>query len=179
MIDQRLQVFVSSKMRRNVLKAERQAARDAIKGLGIFEVWDWETCSHADCKPPIELCLEAVRNSSALVLILGRDLTPHTKKEHREAVKYKIPDFIFIKGNPKCLNSAARDYVDKQKKRSTYQNFSSLTELKTSIRVSLRNHILETYKAGWQFAIGTQLPKVEYPQREARCRGKSGAGGKR
>ena len=75
MSTKRLQVFLSSTMRRNVLKTERQAAREATKRLGFAWVLDWETCGHADCRPPMSACLEAVRESNALVLPLGRDLS--------------------------------------------------------------------------------------------------------
>jgi hypothetical protein len=150
-------------MRRNVLRAERQAARKAILGFGIARVWDWETCAPASNKPPLQICLQAVRQSDALVLILGRDLTCHTRKEHREAVRHKIPDFIFVKKSPSLLNENARRYLDSQRRRCTYRCFRSTIELRTWIRSSLQEHVIEVYREGaTRLGIGTRSGNVGY-----------------
>jgi len=159
----RLQIFLSSKMRRNVLKSERHTARQAIKRLGFARVWDWETWGHATNKPPIQVCLQAVRESHALVLILGRDLTDHTRREHREAVKHRIPDFIFVKESRSLLNESARRYLDRQASRCTYRCFGSTTELRTYIQSSLQEHVIEVYLEGaTQLGIGTRSGSVGY-----------------
>jgi hypothetical protein len=155
-----LQVFLSSKMRRNSLRVERQAARKAILSFGgITRVWDWETCAHASNKPPLRVCLQAVRESHALVLILGRDLTDHTKREHGEAVRNKIPDFIFVKRSRSLLDRNARRYLDRQ--RGTYRPFGSPRELRTYIRSSLREHVIGVYLEGaTRLGIGTRSQYV-------------------
>jgi len=177
MSDKRLQVFLSSKMRRNVLAAERQAARNAIMSLGVARVWDWETCGYADWRPPLEVCLQAVRESNALVLILGHDLTDHTRREHREAVKHNIPDFIFVKGSPRLLNQKARRYLRGRASRCKYQPFGSADELQTYIQSGLSKHIVEVYLAAWQLGIGTRSSNARYP-RTTRVRSAKGSGGK-
>jgi hypothetical protein len=167
-----LQVFLSSKMRRNVLHAERQAARKAILSFGgITRVWDWETCAHASNKPPLQVCLQAVRESHALVLILGRDLTYHTKREHGEAVKNRIPDFVFVKKSRSLLNRDARRYL--ARRRCTYRPFGSTRELRTYIQSSLRKHVIDVYLEGaTRLGIGTQSEYVAAtPTRSQRGRG--------
>ena len=160
-----LQVFVSSKMHRNVLRKEREAARKAICALGFAQVWDWETCGYAGPKPPMEICLKAVRNSQALVLILGRDLTKNTKKEHREALDQGIPDFIFVKSAPAKLLPPARKYLERQKKRCSYLCFSSPDELQSHIHLSLHNHfIVDPYLTSSRPTIGSQVSIAGSPE---------------
>jgi len=154
MNDSRLQVFISSKMRRNALRAEREAARNAVKALGFADAWDWETCGYADCRPPMQICLQAVRRSDVLVLLVGRDLTSHTKAEHREAIRCKKADFIFVK---RCsLKPETRNYLHRQGKRCTYQVFRSPQELTSGIQLSIWNHLMAVYRSANQPEIGTR-----------------------
>jgi hypothetical protein len=62
-------------MRRNVLSVERDAARRAIEATEVSRCWSWEQYATAGSYPPMDRCLDEVRRSDALVMILGRDVT--------------------------------------------------------------------------------------------------------
>ena len=144
MRDIELQVFISSKMRKNTLKLERKAAIEAIEQYPGAKPWNWECCGHAAPYPPMTTCLEAVVNSDILILLLGYELTENTKKEHETAVSLKIPDFIFVKdGN---MKRETRDYLELQQSRATYMKFKTTSELKTMITMSLIKDIVRTYR---------------------------------
>lgn len=154
-----LQVFISSKMQRNVLQAEREAARSAVEGLGIAKPWHWETCGCAAPYPPMMICLEAVRNSDALVLILGSDLTGPTRAEHELAVSLGIPDFMFLRQGR--VKSATRDYVQSHQARCSYMKFKTPQELQTMIESSLRRYLVDGFRnRKANPPIGTQVPIV-------------------
>jgi hypothetical protein len=135
-----IQVFISSKMREDALKAERDAARKAIRGLGFASAWDWESHGVAGPRRPMTVCLQAVRQSQAIVLLLGTDLTPNTKREHRLAVSLHIPDFIFAKEGERTPD--ADRYLNANKRRATVSDFRTVEELRALVSVSIRNHFV-------------------------------------
>jgi hypothetical protein len=92
-----LQVFLSSKMNRSVLKEERVVARRAIEATEVSRCWNWEQYATAGSFPPMDLCLDEVRRSDLLVLVLGRDLTNNTRQEYNLATKLGIPRIVFVK----------------------------------------------------------------------------------
>ena len=149
----KLQVFISSKMRKDSLQAERDAAVKAVKMSGL-KPWHWETCGYAASYPPMEICLEAVQNSDILILLLGYDLTKHTREEHQTAVRLEIPDFIFVKHGR--LKKETRDYLAGHENRVTHMEFKSISELKTIIARSLSKEIARGYRSGRSPRIGTR-----------------------
>jgi len=163
MSDSELQVFISSKMRRNALKAERKAAVEAVTRFPGLTPWNWETCSYAAPYPPMEICLDAVKKSNMLILLLGSDLTDHTREEHETAVRLGIPDFVFVKDG--MLKKETRAYLNGHKNRMTYMLFKSVNELKTLITSSLREEIVLGYRKGRSLQIGTHASYSSSPPR--------------
>lgn len=91
-------IFVSSHMgRRNVLRAERKAAADAIESTGFARAWYWERDAHAGPYSSERLCVGAAATSDGLVLILARKLTRVTRMEYQAAYGAGVPCFIFFK----------------------------------------------------------------------------------
>lgn len=157
MSDNELQVFISSKMRKDALQAERNAAVQAARCYpGIIRPWHWEICGYAAPYPPMKICLEAVRNSDILILLLGYDLTDNTREEHRTAVRLKIPDFIFVKQGR--LKKETRGYLALHQNRATYMVFKSISELKTMVAKSLSEEIRRGYRNGRSPRLGTRVP---------------------
>lgn len=153
MNDNELQVFISSKMRKDTLQAERDAAVEVVKRYPGLRPWHWETCGYAASYPPMEICLKAVKDSDILILLLGYDLTENTRKEHQAAVRLKIPDFIFVKHGR--LKKETHDYLSRHQQRVTYMVFKSINELKTMIAKSLSEEIARGYRNGRSPRIGT------------------------
>lgn len=108
----KLQVFLSSKMRRNVLRAERGAAQRAIESIELWRCWNWEHSATAGPYPPMDLCLDEVKKSDALVLVLGRDLTAHTRQEYELAANLSIRRYVFVKegGSFRTRDSSYRTF---------------------------------------------------------------------
>jgi hypothetical protein len=151
MSDGELQVFISSKMRRNALRAEREAAVAAVNEYPGLKAWHWETCGFAAPYPPMDICLQAVRESHMLVLLLSKDITDNTAQEHELAVSLRIPDLIFIKDGG--LGKETRAYV--AKRQAAFLTFHSTSELKTLVTRSLIKEITRGYLRGRELQIGT------------------------
>lgn len=102
-----LQVFISSIMRNDELKAERVAAVEAVDSISGFCAWHWEKCGPAGPNTPMSTCLAEVEASDAMILLVGVDLTKNTIDEHKFAIKLKIPDFIFVRQCQRKENTKA------------------------------------------------------------------------
>jgi hypothetical protein len=131
-----LQVFLSSKMRRNVLAAERDVARRAIEATEVSWCWSWKQFATARSSPPMDRCLDEVKRSDAFVLILGRDLTPHTRQEYDLAVSLGIHRYVFVKEGP--LLPHTRAFLTGIQSDITYQLFGNVGELQSMVKVSLK-----------------------------------------
>jgi hypothetical protein len=130
-----LQVFLSSKMQRNVLGVERAAARRAIEATEVARCWSWEQYVTAGSYPPMDLCLDEVKRSDALVLVLGRDLTTHTQQEYDLAADLGIHRYVFVKEG--SLLPHTRRFLTDIQSDITYQRFGNAGELETMVKKSL------------------------------------------
>lgn len=156
----KLQVFISSKMRRNVLRRERKAARRAIMAVPFCTPWGWEDAGYPNSFPPMDLCLAEVRKSLALVLILGSDLTIDTCREFKEAnSKHRIVL------NKRCIKTKnAKQFLNKLRKRKvlTYRDFNNVSELKSWIIKSLTEWFNPIESIKW-WSEARILNQVPYP----------------
>ena len=140
-----LQLFLSSKMRRNVLQAERIVARKAVESTEVWTCWTWEQHATAGPYPPMDLCLDAVKRSDALILVLGRDLTDHTREEYELAAALSMRRYVFVKaGN---LRQHTRDFLGEIQSDVTYQRFGNVGELETMVKDSLHADLIRGYRS--------------------------------
>lgn len=151
------QIFISSKMHRGVLKKERCAVRQTINKFPTFKPWDWDNEGPAGPRTPMAYCLEQVEKSYALVLLVGRTLTNHTKQEYDKAISVKIKPFVFFK-------QVSRDQAAQKFRAdltSSWLTFKNEAELKTMVRNSLNQHI---YNALSSYAptIGTKVKRIKF-----------------
>ncbi len=145
------QIFISSQMNPSTLKNERRAARKVIFKLRpIFKPWDWENDGPAGPRTPMEYCLNEVRQSHALVLIVSSTLTDHTFKEYKVAKAKRKHLFIFFKkGRQRGESLLFRKRLEKRRSPS-WVVFQNTSELETKLYLSLLNHAhsaLDEYKA--------------------------------
>lgn len=157
-------------MRRNVLQSERIIARKAIEATEVWKCWHWEDQATSGSFPPMDLCLDEVKRSDALVLILGRDLTENTRQEYETAASLLIPRYLFVKSG--SLLPHTRQFLRDIQSQVTYQKFGNVGELETMIKRSLQDDLVRGYKAlGGYPAIGSSgsMPSVaSYPKRVVR-----------
>jgi hypothetical protein len=164
-----LKIFISSKMRRRVLEAERLIARDTIKDLNFARPWMWEEDAPAGPCCAMGLCLENVRTSDGLVLILGHDLTQNTRREYEEAEKNRVPVFMFVKEGR--LKDETRKFVDEKRQLVTYRQFGNISELKSWITKSLISFFVHNAREGariymeerWlSLRVGSSVPRTKW-----------------
>lgn len=130
-----LQVFLSSQMTHDVLSEERAAARRAIEATEVSWCWSWEQHGTAGSFPPMDLCLDEVKRSHALVLVLGDELTENTHKEYSLAAELSIQRAVFVKEGK--LKKSAREFLERVRSEITYQEFGNPGELEAMVRKSL------------------------------------------
>lgn len=130
-----LQVFLSSQMRHDVLSEERAAAQRAIEATEVSRCWSWEQYGVAGPYPPMDLCLDAVKRSDALVLILGRELTDNTRAEYELAEELGLLRTVFVKEGR--LSRGVREFLERIGSGITYERFRNPGELEAMVRRSL------------------------------------------
>ncbi len=130
-----LQVFLSSQMRRDVLSEERVVARRAIEATEVSRCWSWEQYGVAGPFPPMDLCLDEVKRSDALVLVLGRELTDNTRAEYELAEELGLPRAVFVKDGRR--SRSAREFLEHIRSGVTYEEFRNPGELEAMVRRSL------------------------------------------
>ncbi len=138
-------------MKRGTLNNERLAARNVIFRFdSFFEPWDWEHNGPAGPRTPMDYCINEVRRSYALVLIVGAILTDHTHKEYKVARNQRKHLFIFFKkGRQRKMAFTFRKTLQKRSSPS-WREFQNASELESMLYLSLRNHVhiaLSEFKA--------------------------------
>lgn len=157
-----LQVFLSSQMRRNVLSEERVVARRAIEATEVSRCWSWEQYGVAGSFPPMDLCLDEVRRSDALVLILGRELTDNTRAEYELAEELGLPRAVFVKEGRQL--KSAREFLKRIGSGVTYEWFQNPGELEAMVRRSLlmnMAHALRSQRG--RPVIASSVPAAQNP----------------
>lgn len=142
-----LKVFISSEMRSLRLQKERSEAARAVEATGWHFAWYWERDAQAGPYSSEDLCVKQARSSDRLVLILGQDLTPITKREYREAAAAGVACFIFVHAGV-TRSAEAEAFLTRERPRSVYKTFGSPAELRTVLTEALIQHsILEARQA--------------------------------
>lgn len=139
-----LQVFLSSQMRHDVLSAERSAACRAIEATEVSQCWSWEQYHVAGSFPPMDLCLDEVSRSHALVLVLGSELTDHTRAEYEMAEELGIPRMVFVKEGR--MQRSAREFLKQIGATVTYKKFEHPGELEAMVRESLLRNMAYAFR---------------------------------
>ena len=132
-----LRIFVSSKMRGGSLAAERAAARDAVDAYPKHKAWLWERDTAAGPYSSVAACLGKAATSDGLILIVGEDLTPITRREYFAALREGVPPYVFVKDGLARTTKAQRFIRAQQNKKVVTANFANTRELKTQIRAAL------------------------------------------
>lgn len=156
-----LQVFLSSEMGAGSLDAERRAVRRAIEPMKYVSCWSWEDSAFPGSFPPMDLCLDEIRRSHVLVLILGYDLTGNTRQEVEEALKLDLTCLVFVKEGE--LGEEALDLLKAIQSHVTYWNFQNAGELGTLVTDALdRNMALALRQMVGRPRIGSTEPSLGY-----------------
>lgn len=149
-MSQKHQIFISSQMKRGTLINERCVVRNVINRFGtLFEPWDWEHNGPAGPRTPMDYCLDQVRRSYALVLIVSRTLTDHTHREYRFAKVEKIHLFIFFKKGLQQKEAFLFKKSLEKKHSLSWREYQNMPELESLFYTSLQNHVrtaLDEYK---------------------------------
>lgn len=131
----RHQIFISSQMKRGTLNDVRRSARKVInKFKYIFMPWDWEHDGTAGPQTPIDYCLNEVRRSHALVLIVSSTLTKHTHEEYKIAKNEGKNLFIFFKKG--CQRGESLSFQKRLK--PSWREFQNISEFETMLFNSLQ-----------------------------------------
>ena len=128
----RLKVFISSEMRSHRLDAERVAAAQAAEETGWHFAWYWERDAHAGPYSSEELCLHQARTSDRLVLILGAELTPITRREYDEASAAAVACFVLVQSGV-VRSAEAEAFLESERSRIVFKPFGSPDELRTAL----------------------------------------------
>ena len=151
------QIFISSQVNRNTLCQERQAIREIIEDqFPHYSAWDWEHNGCAGEKTPMGQCLDEVRRSRALILIVSQTLTHNTRVEYEIATQMGIARYIFFRqGRQRGPAYEFRQSLSIPGSPSwlTYQN---LEELRSAVLRTLTSRCYEA-DLTYQSAIGTRV----------------------
>jgi hypothetical protein len=134
----RPQWFISSRLKGDCLRAEREAAIQLLETTGIIAPWASERNIPAGDYPYEDTCLQVAANSDGLLLIVDGELTPFCKREYDAAAKSQRTCFIFLKDGS-VLDESANQFVQDQRARGkNIVRFRNLDELRSLLTTSLQ-----------------------------------------
>ena len=93
----------------------------------------------------MDRCLDEVKRSDALVLILGRDLTEHTRQEYNLAASLGIHRYVFVKEGQ--LLAHTREFLTTIQSDLTYQKLGNPGELETMVKTSLKVDMAHAFRS--------------------------------
>ncbi len=145
------------------MHAERQAVRRAIAPMRYVSCWSWEDSAFPGSFPPMDLCLDEVRRSHVLVLVLGRGLTENTRREVEEALRLDLTCLVFVKEEK--LGREARAFLKSIQGGVTYWKFKNAGELETLVVDALdRNMALALRQMVGRPRVGSADPRFSYAE---------------
>jgi hypothetical protein len=159
----RLQWFVSSRLKGDCLRAEREAAIAAIMETQIIIPWAWERNSLAGHYPYEETCIHFASKSDGLILIVEGDVSPLCQKEYHAAATRKKPCYIFIKDGYEFEPAAEQFIAEQRKQGSNPIRFRNIQELKSLLGKSLQAECVRAFRHSHGMLIST-------PTEQARLR---------
>jgi hypothetical protein len=154
-----IKIFVSSKIKGDEMKPERESARSVIDEDLEQEAIMWEKLAPAMAKSPDEAYLDGVRASQVYVLIAGAQYSPGSVDEFQEAMRGGKKPLIFIRAAPN-REPKQNEFLDKVRK-FKYASYSEPTEFPPKLRQSLLALMAE--QATMQMQVKAQA-RAEYAQ---------------
>jgi hypothetical protein len=139
----RWKIFVSSKMRGDPLRAERETAVNAIESSPLALAWCWERHARAGEYCAVGICIGHARTSDGLVLILGDTLTPITRQEYVAAGKAGAARFILVQDGVD-RDSEATEFIRHERDSAVTKNFANLSELRKHVIDALTFHAVNS-----------------------------------
>lgn len=140
-----LKIFVSSKMAGSVYVVERRSCADAVDGTGMARAWYWERDASAGPYCSEGICLHHAATADGLILILGDELTPITRREYEVARAREVPTFVFVDQRQTRSPDATR-FLNDVRTDSVTKNFENVAELQTHAVDALRSFMVY----GWR-----------------------------
>jgi hypothetical protein len=158
----RWKIFLSSKMNGDPLRAEREAAVQAIESTALARAWCWEQHARAGEFCAEAVCLGHARTSDGLILILGDSLTPVTRKEYVEAGKARAARFILMQDGV-ARDDEAREFIRRERDEAITKSFANLSELSKHIRDALTYHAVSSARQQQLARLGqpTQRRRIQ------------------
>lgn len=135
-----LKVFISSRIRNDELKKERNLARRAIEELNLEPVM-WELLTPSMPKPVEQAYLDGVRLSQLYVGIIGSMESPGSLEEFHEATKLGKPRFMFTKNVP-SRQLGANEFLREARKLKCAE-YSTPDEFSSKLETSLLDFMAE------------------------------------
>ena len=140
-----LKIFVSSKMSGGVFVRERKRCVGAVEGTGMAKAWYWERDANAGPFCSESVCLNHAATADGLILILGDELTPITRREFEVATERRIATFVFI-DERETLDADASVFVSDLQKHVITKKFENLAELETHVAAALRHFVVQSWR---------------------------------
>lgn len=127
-------------MNGNVLQQERLTVVAAVESTTFAEAWYWERDATAGPVCAEAVCLGHAQSSDALILLLGEDLTPITRREYEVARGFGVPCIVMlVRDSPRSEEAEA--FVNTVRQHSVTTSFANLSELSTQVADALRELI--------------------------------------
>jgi len=125
-------VFISSQMKdshgRKVYEDERAKLAADIDAIPFLKPWLWERNAPVGDYSSEDVCLGAAGTADCLVLIVGRELTPITRREYETARAAKAHCFIFQDTRVEP-DATVTDFIKAERKLVSTGKFSSAEDL--------------------------------------------------
>ena len=128
-----------------VYVAERELCAHAVEGTGIARAWYWERDANAGPYCSEAVCLGHAATADGLILILGDELTPITRREYEVARARDVPTFVFIDQRA-TLDGEARAFVAAERAHSVTKNFRNVSELQTHVANALTHFAIQSWR---------------------------------
>jgi len=140
-----LKVFVSSKMAGGVYVVERASCAEAVDGTGIARAWYWERDAYAGPYCTEAICLGQAATADGLILILGDELTPITRREYEIARAKGVATFVFV-DQRLAQDGDAQAFVASVRRDSVTKNFANVSELQSHVVDALRTFAVQSWR---------------------------------
>ena len=139
-------IFVSSQMRGDPLKVERDAVISEIdRWSPLTKAWAWETSAAAGPYSSEAECVGQASTSDGLMLILADKLTPITRKEFEAAKGAGAACFILLKDGA-TRDGATDTFVEAERFGAITVSFANETELRSHVSSSIAQYAVRSIR---------------------------------
>jgi hypothetical protein len=136
-----IRAFVSSRIKNDELKAERDLAEKTIRKLKL-EPEMWELLPGAMPKPPEEAYLDGVEKSDIYIGIVGAKDSSGSREEFRHALKLGKSPFVFVKKLGE-REPGAEQFLEEARKSVKFAEYSEPGEFASQLEDSLLGFLAE------------------------------------